>query len=119
MAILYAANFMVGLFTVIGWPAYQVFMTERVGREHLVEANAKIGVADSAAQLVGPGLAGALIQWLTAPFAILLDALSFFGSAWILRGIPAGASDAPKMRASGVAAEIREGLAQIWRNVTL
>ena len=33
-----------GLLTVIGWPAYQVFMTERVGRENLVEANAKIGV---------------------------------------------------------------------------
>ena len=70
--------------TVIGWPAYQVFMTERVGKERLAEANAKIGVSDSMAQLVGPGLAGALIHWLTAPFAILLDALSFFGSAWIL-----------------------------------
>ena len=45
MAILYAAGFMVGLFAVIGWPAYQVFMTERVGRENLVEANAKIGLA--------------------------------------------------------------------------
>src|SRR4051812_45053089 len=40
MAVLYAAGFLVGLFTVIGWPAYQVFMTERVGRENLVEANA-------------------------------------------------------------------------------
>jgi MFS family permease len=119
MGVLYTVGFLVGTASVLGWPAYQVFMTERVGRERLAEANAKIGISDSTAQLVGPGLAGALIQWLTAPFAILLDALSFFGSAWILRGIPAGASDAPKMRASGVAAEIREGLAQIWRNVTL
>src|SRR5258708_22281279 len=119
MAILYAAGFMVGLFTVIGWPAYQVFMTERVGRENLVEANAKIGLADSAAQLVGPGIAGALIQWLTAPFAILLDALSFFLSAWILRGIRSGPNDAPKMRASSIGAEIREGLSAIWRNAVL
>jgi len=29
-------------------------MTERVGRSNLVEANAKIGVSDSAAQLIGP-----------------------------------------------------------------
>ncbi len=87
MTVLYAVGFLVGLGTVCGWPAYQVFMTERVGRSNLVEANAKIGVSDSAAQLVGPGIAGALIQWLTAPFAILLDALSFFLSAWILRGI--------------------------------
>src|SRR6266850_236590 len=78
-----AVGFLVGLGTVCGWPAYQVFMTERVGRGNLVEANAKIGVSDSAAQLVGPGIAGALIQWLTAPFAILLDAMSFFLSAWI------------------------------------
>src|SRR5205085_9853684 len=30
MAILYVAGFFVGLLTVLGWPAYQVFMTERV-----------------------------------------------------------------------------------------
>src|SRR5205814_7310190 len=119
MAVLFAVGFLVGLGTVCGWPAYQVFMTERVGRGNLVEANAKIGVSDSAAQLVGPGLAGALIQWLTAPFAILLDAFSFFLSAWILRGIPPIASDAPKMRGRSVWADIREGLAEIWHNATL
>ena len=119
MAILYVAGFLVGLLTVIGWPAYQVFMTERVGRENLVEANAKIGVADSAAQLVGPGLAGALIQWLTAPIAILLDAFSFFLSAWMLRGIPPRETDAPKAIARSVREEIREGLAVIWHNRTL
>ena len=119
MAILYVAGFLVGLLTVIGWPAYQVFMTERVGRENLVEANAKIGVADSAAQLVGPGLAGALIQWLTAPIAILLDAFSFFLSAWMLRGIPPRETDAPKAIARSVREEIREGLAAIWQNHTL
>ena len=71
------------------------------------------------AQLVGPGIAGALIQWLTAPFAILLDALSFLLSAWILRGIRSGPNDAPKMRASSIGAEIREGLSAIWRNTVL
>ena len=119
MGVLYAAGFLVGLFTVIGWPAYQVFMTERVGRENLVEANAKIGVADSAAQLVGPGLAGALIQWLTAPFAILLDAFCFVASAWMLRGIPPAATDAPKVERGTIGAEIVEGLSIVWHNRTL
>jgi MFS transporter len=119
MEVLYAVGFLVGLGTVTGWPAYQVFMTERVGRENLVEANAKIGVSDSAAQLVGPGMAGALIQWLTAPVAILVDALSFFFSAWILRGIRPAPGDAPKMRARGLGAEIREGLSAIWGNPVL
>jgi len=112
-------GFLIGLLTVIGWPAYQVFMTERVGRENLVEANAKIGVADSAAQLVGPGLAGALIQWLTAPIAILFDALSFFASAWMLRGIPPMESDVPKGTPRSVWREIHEGLTTVWQNRTL
>ena len=119
MEVLYVAGFMLGLLTVIGWPAYQVFMTERVGRENLVEANAKIGVADSAAQLVGPGLAGALIQWLTAPIAILLDAFSFFLSAWMLRGIPPRETDRPKAVPRSIGVEIREGLMVIWENRVL
>jgi MFS family permease len=119
MAILYIVGFMIGALTVIGWPAYQVFMTERVGRDNLVEANAKIGIADSAAQLIGPGVAGALIQWLTAPFAILLDAFSFFFSAWMLRGIPPKESDAPKAEPRSLKSEIREGLLVIWHNPTL
>jgi MFS family permease len=119
MATLYVVGFLLGVFTVTGWPAYQVFMTERVGRENLVEANAKIGVADSAAQLIGPGLAGALIQWLTAPIAILLDALSFFMSAWMLRGIPPSESDVPKTVPRSVRTEILEGLAVVWHNRTL
>ncbi len=119
MPLLYAVNFVVGIANVIGWPAYQVFMTERVGRANLVEANAKIGLADSAAQLLGPGIAGALIQWFTAPFAILLDATGFFVSAWMLRGIPPRASDAPKARARSMGREIREGLHVVWRNPTL
>src|SRR5205823_13477369 len=119
MGVLYAVGFLIGTGSVMGWPAYQVFRTERVGRERLAEANAKIGISDSAAQLIGPGIAGALIQWLTAPFAILLDAVSFFVSAWILRGIPPGSSDAPKARARSLGADMREGLLEIWHNATL
>lgn len=119
MEVLYVVGFLVGMLTVIGWPAYQVFMTERVGRENLVEANAKIGISDSAAQLMGPGAAGALIQWLTAPFAIMVDAISFFLSAWMLRGIPPKASDEPKALPRSVRSEIAEGLRAIWHNRTL
>ena len=119
MPVLYVVGFLIGILSVIGWPAYQVFMTQRVGRERLVEANAKIGVADSAAQLIGPGIAGALVQWLTAPIAIFLDAMSFFASAWMLRGIPTRETDAPKAVATSVKAEILEGLRTIWHNRTL
>ncbi len=119
MNVLYLAGFLVGTGSAIGWPAYQVFMTERVGRSNLVEANAKIGISDSAAQLMGPGLAGALIQWLTAPVAILIDALSFAASAWMLRGIPPAATDAPKLSGRSLWREIGEGLSAVWANPTL
>ena len=117
MPLLYIVGFMVGLGSIIGWAAYQVFMTERVGRDNLIEANSRIALSDSSAQLIGPGLAGIFIQWLTAPFAILFDACSFFISAWMLRGIPDKASDVPKMRRDAsdlnwksIWADAREGL---------
>ena len=119
MPLLYIAGFIVGLGGVLGWPAYQVFMTERVGRGNLVEANAKMAMSDSTAQLVGPGIAGALMYWLTAPIAILADAIAFFGSALLLRGIAPAASDAPKHSGQHVWADIREGLHAIWHNPTL
>ncbi len=119
MPVLYIAGFTVGLGGVLGWPAYQVFMTERVGRGNLVEANAKMAMSDSAAQLVGPGIAGALVQWLTAPFAILADAIAFFCSALLLRGIGPAASDAPKHSGEHFWVDIREGLHAIWHNRTL
>lgn len=111
MSVLYVVGFLVGVGGIIGWAAYQVFMAERVGNEHLVEANAGIALSDSASSLIGPGIAGAIIHWLTAPFAILLDAMSFFASAWMLRSIPPHDSDAPKLRASG---ERDAALAGIW-----
>lgn len=123
MWVLYVAGFLVGVGGIIGWAAYQVFMTERVGRENLVEANSRIALSDSSSQLLGPGLAGLFIQWLTAPFAILLDAISFFVSAWMLRGIPAKPSDAPKIASpatwESVWRDAKEGLNMIWHNPVL
>ena len=121
MSVLYVVGFLVGLGGIIGWAAYQVFMTERVGRENLVEANSRIALSDSSAQLIGPGLAGIFIHWLTAPFAILLDAIAFFTSAWMLKGIKDQASDAPKIPNKGATVwqDAKEGLRLIWNNPVL
>ncbi len=123
MSILYVVGFLVGLGGIIGWAAYQVFMAERVGRDNLVEANSRIALSDSASQLIGPGLAGAIIHALTAPIAILLDALSFFASAFMLRTIKSAESDAPKLVATesaslsalwhGIWMDVKEGLSLI------
>ena len=121
MSVLYIVGFLVGLGGIIGWAAYQVFMTERVGRENLVEANSRIALSDSSAQLIGPGLAGIFIHWLTAPFAILLDAMAFFTSALMLKGIKDQPSDAPKIRKADATVwqDAKEGLRLIWNNPVL
>lgn len=67
--------------------AYRAYLPALVGRGRLLEANSKLQMSRSAAEIAGPGLAGALIQWLTAPIAITLDALSFWVAALFLTRI--------------------------------
>ena len=44
-------------------------------------------VSRSAAEIAGPGLGGILVQVFTAPYAVLVDALSFLGSGLFVLGI--------------------------------
>ena len=117
--ILYAVGFLCGVQNVVGGAAYQVLLAQMAGRNRLVEANAKVALGETSSALVGPGLAGGLIQLVTAPFAIVLDALTFFGSALMLRRIriPHDVPD-PGPRPS-VMTEIHEGLKLVWNNRTL
>ena len=68
--ILFVVGFLCGMQNVVGGAAYQVLLAQMAGRSRLVEANAKIALGETSAALVGPGLAGGLIQLVTAPFAI-------------------------------------------------
>ena len=117
--ILYAVGFLCGAQNVVGGAAYQVLLAQMAGRNRLVEANAKVALGETSSALVGPGLAGGLIQLVTAPFAIVLDALTFFGSALMLRRIRiAHDVPIPGPRPS-VTTEIHEGLKLVWNNRTL
>jgi MFS family permease len=117
--VLYAVGFFCGVQNVVGGAAYQVLIAQMAGRERLVEANAKITLGETSSALIGPGIAAALIHALTAPFAIVLDALSFLGSALMLRRlrVPNDVPVAAPRQSMG--AEIREGLSLVWNNATL
>jgi len=78
---LYAVGFLVGVCTVFFDVAYQSYLPSLIERGNLVEGNSKLEVSRSGAQLAGPGLAGVLVAAITAPYAILLDAVSFVWSA--------------------------------------
>jgi len=81
MAQLYAVAFATGVLTVFFDVAYQSYLPRLVLPEQLVEGNAKLEISNSGASIAGPGLAGLLIQLLTAPVAVVADAASFLASA--------------------------------------
>jgi MFS family permease len=84
---LYLVSFVIGcVFTTAG-SASQIVLTQIVPRERLVEAHAKNALANSLAEVTGPGIAGALIRLVGAPLALLVDALLLLGSVTILRGL--------------------------------
>ncbi|MBI2764031.1 MAG: MFS transporter [Chloroflexi bacterium] len=78
---LYVVGFVTGCLTVFFDVAYQSYLPSIVDREQLVDGNSKLEISRSASQILGPGSAGILIGLVRAPFAILLDALSFLFSA--------------------------------------
>src|SRR6185295_9322778 len=77
LAQLYVVGFLVGIHTVFFDVAYQSYLPSLVDRESLIEGNSKLNITSSGAQLAGPGVAGGLIALATAPYALLVDALSF------------------------------------------
>src|SRR6266542_2825153 len=104
--LLFGVGFLCGVQNVVGGAAYQVLLAQMAGRKRLVEANAKISLGETSAALIGPGMAGGLIQALTAPFAIALDAFGFFVSALMLRRVRAPTDVPHPGSKSSVTAEI-------------
>ena len=84
---LYVVGFVLGTVHTVAGSAAQIVLMQVVPRERLVEAHAKNALATSGAEVVGPGIAGALIKVFGAPLALLVNAVLLLGSAMILRGI--------------------------------
>ena len=116
---LYAVAFLNGVLTVFFDVAYMSYLPSLVERNQLVEGNSKLEISRSGAELAGPGISGALIELITAPVAIVADAVSFLGSALFLLGIRhrepqqerTASGTPPKMRT-----EISEGLRYVFRH---
>ncbi|CAN5282159.1 MFS transporter [soil metagenome] len=115
---LYAAGFAAGVLTVFFDVAYLSYLPSLVERDRLLEGNAKLETTRSGASVAGPGLGGALVGALTAPVAILADALSYVVSALLLARIRhpdrlvAGREAAQR---TSMWRELREGLSFVFR----
>ena len=97
--------------------AYPAYVPTLIGRDRLVEGNSKLATSSSIAEIGGPGFAGALVQIVNAPFAILVDAVSFVVSAvtLLLIGAPEP-PPAPREAATRIGREILEGLRIVRRH---
>lgn len=96
--------------------AYLAYVPTLVGRRDLVAANSRLEAAASGARVVGPALAGGLVRWLGAPLALVIDALSYLGSAFFLWRIRTPEPPPHRENAqSTVADDIQEGLRTVWR----
>ncbi|GHO92927.1 MFS transporter [Reticulibacter mediterranei] len=81
---LYLINFLVGILNVLFGVAASAFLPSLIAQEQLIEGNSNLQLSRSTMQIVGPNLAGALLQFVTAPIAIIGDVISFLCSALCL-----------------------------------
>ena len=114
MGQLYVAAFVVGAASVLFDIADHAYLPGLIDRGLLVDANAKLSVTESVAEMGGPALAGILVQALTAPVAIAVNAATYLVSAAFLAGIrtPEPKLPTPTVRSS-LAADLAVGYAAV------
>lgn len=115
--LLYVFTFCIGTLALFFNVAYPSYVPSLLERHTLVEGNSKLELSRSVGESIGPGLAGVLIQVLTAPIALLVDACSFLLSAasvaWIRT--PETLSKEETTRSS-MGKEMREGIRFLLRS---
>jgi MFS family permease len=97
--------------------AYPAYVPTLIGTDRLVEGNSKLAMSSSIAEIGGPSFAGTLVQIAGAPFAMLVDAVSFFVSALSLALIRSPELPRPpRATTTRIAHEIAEGLRAVRRH---
>ena len=120
IGILDAIAVVVGLMSTFYDIAWQSYLPSLVGTPRLHEASSRLTIASSGAQLFGPGVAGFLIHALSAPFALLADALGFAVAATSVHSIKA--EEPPvvdQLEEPGMARRVAEGLLYVTRHELL
>lgn len=120
MAQLYIVAAIAALFTTVFDAAYPAYLPTLIGRERVVEGNSGLTASASVAEIGGFAGAGALVQYLSGPVAVLIDASTFIASAfslaWIRSPEPAPLIGEPRRH---VMTELTEGMRVIWRDPTV
>lgn len=113
--LLFTIAFLVGAMSVVFDTAWNIVFVAVARRDQYVQANALLSGSRSMSSVAGPAIGGVLIQVLSAPITLVLDGLSFLGSAFFLRRITA-TEPAIDHEPGTVREQLRDGLAFIARD---
>jgi MFS family permease len=117
---LFAVTILTAVLTTFFDAADNAYLPSIVQQQELLEANSSLAASGSAAEFTAFGISGFLIQALTAPIAILIDAVTFLVSAVLLASIRRPESAPPPVAdRRPVLQEIREGIAIVARDPVL
>jgi MFS family permease len=108
-----------GLMSLLNDAASQSFLPRLVPANQLTSANARLDQSGAVAQSSGPAIGGGLVSLLTAPWAVLFDAVSYVASGLLLLRIPVSEPPRRPVSLQGVRREALEGLRWIYKHATL
>jgi len=111
---LYVVAFLAGILTTFFDVAYHSYLPTLIGREQVMEGNSKLTASESIAEFGSFSVSGWLVQLVTAPGAMAIDALSFVVSAVSLLVIRAPEPTPAATDRRGVGHEIAEGMRTLW-----
>ena len=116
---LYAVGFLAGSLALIDQVSFQALLPRLVGRERVLETITLVRSGDSVTAIAGPSLAGALVQILTAPVAMVVDALSFVAQLVLTLLVRADESPLSREATASVWADVIEGLRYVFSEPAL
>lgn len=108
-----------GVATVFFDVSYQSVVPSLVPADHIAEANGKLESTAQLAGIAGPAAGGWLIGAITAPFAVLVTAVTYLLSAGALLRTRDTELVAARHEHDPLVTSIREGLRWVFRNVHL
>ncbi len=112
---LYVVAFAAGTMTVLFSVSYASLFVTVVEREHYVSATSWLAGSRAFSFVAGPSIGGVLVQVLKAPFAMLVDAVSFLFSALFLSSI--SPEEPPTEQAER--GHVMAGIRYVFRNPTM
>lgn len=113
---LYIIAFATGVLTVFFDLAHVSILPTLVQPEQLVEANSKLMVSSSAAEISGQSFVGAIVEFLTAPFAFILDSVSLLLSALGFGLINKPEDVRPRKSEGSLVRDLTSGIGIVFRN---